>query len=116
MKKKGRSFFYASLTKKTSTLRMQYVVPLQSQMANRIERLTSELGATNLSSAERKRKDLQRTKLIKQLEELRRFEEELRHFADQRIEIDLDDGVKVNYGKFGNLLAEVKAVTGGSDD
>ena len=26
--------------------------------------------------------------------------------------IDLDDGVKVNYGKFGDLLAEVKAVTG----
>jgi hypothetical protein len=26
--------------------------------------------------------------------------------------LDLDDGVKVNYGKFGDLLAEVKAVTG----
>ncbi len=25
-----------------------------------------------------------------------------------------DDGVKVNYGKFGDLLAEVKAVTGGA--
>ncbi len=32
--------------------------------------------------------------------------------ADQRIELDLDDGVKVNYGKFGDLLAEVKAVHG----
>ena len=28
------------------------------------------------------------------------------------ISLDLDDGVKVNYGKFGDLLAEVKAVTG----
>ena len=28
-----------------------------------------------------------------------------------RISLDLDDGVKVNYGKFGDLLAEVKAVT-----
>ena len=26
------------------------------------------------------------------------------------------DGVKVNYGKFGDLLAEVKAVTGGTGD
>jgi hypothetical protein len=26
--------------------------------------------------------------------------------------LELDDGVKVNYGKFGDLLAEVKAVTG----
>jgi transcription antitermination factor NusG len=29
-----------------------------------------------------------------------------------KITLDLDDGVKVNYGKFGNLLAEVKAITG----
>ncbi len=50
--------------------------------------------------------------MTKQLEELRAFDEELRHFADQRIPLDLDDGVKVNYGKFGNLLAERKAITG----
>ena len=30
-----------------------------------------------------------------------------------RITLDLDDGVTVNYGKFGDLLAEVKAVSGG---
>jgi hypothetical protein len=29
-----------------------------------------------------------------------------------RISIDLDDGVKVNYGKFGDLLDEVKTVHG----
>jgi hypothetical protein len=33
-----------------------------------------------------------------------------------RIALDLDDGVKANYGKFGNLLAEVKAVTGARDE
>ena len=33
-----------------------------------------------------------------------------------RITLDLDDGVKVNYGKFGDLLAEVKAVTGGREE
>lgn len=44
--------------------------------------------------------------------ELQAFDEQLRHYADQRMRLDLDDGVKVNYGKFGNLLAEVKAVTG----
>lgn len=36
----------------------------------------------------------------------------LRHWADRRIALDLDDGVKVNYGKFGDLLADVKAVHG----
>ncbi len=29
---------------------------------------------------------------------------------------DPNDGVKVNYGKFGGLLAEVKSVTGGTDE
>ena len=40
------------------------------------------------------------------------FDEKLRHYADKRISLDLDDGVKLNYGKFGDLLAEVKAVIG----
>jgi hypothetical protein len=44
------------------------------------------------------------------------YDEKLRHYADLRIQLDLDDGVKVNYGKFGDLLAEVKAVTGGAAD
>ena len=48
--------------------------------------------------------------------ELLAFDEKLRHSADQRISLDLDDGVKVNYGKFGDLLAEVKAVTGGIEE
>ena len=29
-----------------------------------------------------------------------------------RIPLDLDDGVKVNYGKFGDLLSDVKAIHG----
>jgi hypothetical protein len=33
-----------------------------------------------------------------------------------RITLDLDDGVRVNYAKFGDLVAESKAVTGGKDD
>ena len=38
-----------------------------------------------------------------------------KHAAEQTISLDLDNGVKVNYGKFGDLLAEVKAVAGGKD-
>jgi len=32
--------------------------------------------------------------------------------VDMQITLDLDDGVKVNYGKFGDLLVDVKGVTG----
>ena len=44
------------------------------------------------------------------------FEEKLKHAADQKISLDLDDGVKVNYGKFGDLLAESKAICGSKED
>ncbi|MGL4206987.1 MAG: hypothetical protein ACRCRW_12830, partial [Aeromonadaceae bacterium] len=50
--------------------------------------------------------------LTKQLVELRAFDDHLKHHADMRITLDLDDGVKVNYGKFGTLLSDVKAITG----
>ena len=96
-------------------MRMEYVVPLQSKMAARIDSLADDIQAAS-SSAQAKRLQKERDTLTKQLEELRRFDEQLRHYADQRIALDLDDGVKVNYGKFGDLLAEVKTVTGTSTD
>lgn len=94
-----------------SRMRMEYVVPLQSRMQARIDNLEQDIQSST-SSAEQKRFQKKKDRLIKQLDELRRFDENLRHYADQRITLDLDDGVKVNYGKFGDLLAEMKAVTG----
>ncbi len=61
---------------------------------------------------EAQRLDKELSKLDKQQVELLAFDEKLRHYADRRISLDLDDGVKVNYGKFGDLLAEVKSVHG----
>jgi hypothetical protein len=98
-----------------SRMRMEYVVPLQSRMQARIDQLSDDIAAAN-SSAQQKTLQKRKDKLTKQLEELRRFDEALRPYADRRISLDLDDGVKVNYGKFGNLLAEVKAITGGKED
>ena len=40
------------------------------------------------------------------------FDEKLKYWAYRKIELDLDDGVKINYDKFGDLLTEVKEVTG----
>ncbi len=98
-----------------SRMRMEYVVPLQSRMQARIDKLTDDIDSAT-SSAQQKALQKRKDKLTKQLEELRRFDENLRPYADQRITLDLDDGVKVNYGKFGNLLAEVKTITGGKED
>jgi SAM-dependent methyltransferase len=96
-------------------LRMEYVVPLQAKMAARLDRLDDDI-ASAISSAQAKRLQKERDRLAKQVDELRRYDGQLRHYADQRIALDLDDGVKVNYGKFGNLLADVKTVTGQKSD
>ena len=47
-------------------------------------------------------------KLQAQAEEARLYEEKIHHLADQMIAIDLDDGVKVNYAKFADVLAKIK--------
>ena len=92
-------------------MRTEYVIPLQGMMASRIHQLEGDIAAT-ASTAHLKRLEKEQATLIKQQSELREFDEKLRHYADQRIGLDLDDGVKVNYGKFGDLLTGVKAVTG----
>jgi hypothetical protein len=96
-------------------MRTEYVIPLQGKMAARIEQLASETQKAS-STSQRKTLEKERDKLLKHQTELRAFDEKLRHYADQRLALDLDDGVKGNYGKFGDLLAEVKAVTGGMDE
>jgi type II restriction/modification system DNA methylase subunit YeeA len=98
-----------------SRMRTEYVIPLQRKIAARIDQLASDIqNATSTSN--RRKLEKERDALRKQQGELQAFDEKLRHYADMRISLDLDDGVKVNYGKFGDLLAEVKAVTGGSED
>lgn len=42
------------------------------------------------------------------------YDEQLHHYADMRVTLDLDDGVKVNCSRFVNLLDSVKVVTGGA--
>ena len=96
-------------------LRSEYVLPLTGKIQARTESLEADIRAAS-STAARNKFTKQLESLRKQHQELLTYDEKLRHFADQRIALDLDDGVKVNYGKFGDLLAEVKAVTGGAGD
>lgn len=77
------------------------------------ERYRSQIGYANdaLASAERGervRLDKRVKKLNDQLKETIAYEEKLHHLADQMIKIDLDDGVKVNYAKFQDVLAMIK--------
>ena len=94
-----------------SRMRTEYVIPLQGKIAARIDQLKDDAEKAT-STSHRRKLEKERDTFLKQQTELHAFDEKLRHYADQRISLDLDDGVKVNYGKFGDLLAEVKVVCG----
>ncbi|HHY0348236.1 TPA: BREX-1 system adenine-specific DNA-methyltransferase PglX [Vibrio cholerae] len=91
-------------------MRTEYVTPLMGKLETQHSILTES--RTNASSTEQRRIDKELKSIEKKQSELRAFDEELKHLAEMKISIDLDNGVKVNYGKFGNLLADVKAIHG----
>jgi type II restriction/modification system DNA methylase subunit YeeA len=91
-------------------MRTEYVTPLLGKYEAQYLLLSEQViraAGTELRTIE---KDLKA--LTKKQAELRTFDEQLKHYADMRISLNLDDGVKVNYGKFGNLLADVKNIHG----
>lgn len=88
-------------------MRTQYVFEQQSRYNNQIEMIENQINE-DISSSERVRLNKKLKTLKNQDEELRGYEEIVHHYADQMISIDLDDGVKVNYSKFKDLLAKIK--------
>jgi type II restriction/modification system DNA methylase subunit YeeA len=92
-------------------MRTEYVIPLSAKLNAYADKLEQDKDAST-STAETKRLEKEVATLHKQQTELAEFDEKLRHYADQRISLNLDEGVKVNYGRFGDLLANIKDVTG----
>ena len=87
-------------------IRTDYVHEQQSRYRTAIADLEKRVAAA--STAERVKLQKQLNKLRDQAEETRVYEEKIHHFADQMIAIDLDDGVKVNYAKFADVLGKIK--------
>ena len=83
-------------------VRSKYLLPY-------IEHLEAEIDKLDARRAElstRETKQLQT--LQKQLDECREYHERLQVVAEQAISFDLDDGVVVNYAKFGDILQKIK--------
>lgn len=86
-------------------LRTDYIHEQQDRYHTQLEQIEQEL----LTAEGRERVALTKaqTKFMAQVQETVVFEEKVHHLADMNIELDLDDGVKVNYPKFGDILAKV---------
>lgn len=87
-------------------IRTDYLHELQGKYELETRRL-EEVQNSDAPAQTKREASKRLTALNKQKEELRKYDELLRHYADQQIEIDLDDGVKVNYAKFNGLLAKI---------
>ena len=87
-------------------MRTDYVHEQQERYRTQLSHLADAL--EHASGADKVRLTKQQKKLQDQSRELQTYEEKIHHLADQNIELDLDDGVKVNYAKFGDVLAKIK--------
>lgn len=83
-------------------VRSKYLLPHMDWLTHRINELRAN--DAMLTTAQRKTAEL----LEKELSECREYHERLHYVADQQISFDLDDGVVVNYAKFGDILSKIK--------
>lgn len=87
-------------------IRTDYVHEQQGRYRTAIADLEKRMEGA--STAERVKLGKQLATLQAQATEIHDYEEKIHHLADQYISIDLDDGVKVNYAKFQDVLAKIK--------
>jgi type II restriction/modification system DNA methylase subunit YeeA len=109
--KKGfRALFYLHrYTPETlATMRFTYVQNLQEKLRQEQKRLEQDLLNPELTSAMKKRYDKQLSTISAQQVELIEFDKKLAELANQRISLDLDDGVVMNYAQLQSVLAKIK--------
>lgn len=83
-------------------VRTKYLLPYIEYLVNKQKDM--QANDANLTAQERRELD----KIGKQIDECREYHDRLHEVSDQQIAFDLDDGVVVNYAKFGNVLAKIK--------
>ena len=90
-----------------------YLRSLQTKVENQLGVATQIASDESKSSTERVRANKEVVKYAKMQKELDEYEKNVLYpLSTERIEIDLDDGVKVNYRKFGTALRKVAALEG----
>lgn len=87
-------------------VRTDYILELQERYRGRLSYLNDAIESAQGRDRMALSKDLKR--ITDQANELAAYEEKVHHLADQMIGIDLDDGVKVNYARFAEILEKIK--------
>ena len=93
---------YEPLT--VARVRADYLIPYQEMLENKRKFIERQLSDDDVSAKEKKNIEKQLKELDTSLKELREYANEVKHIAEQKIPLDLDDGVNVNYEKLGAIL------------
>jgi hypothetical protein len=80
-------------------VRTDYLHKLQKSYESEIKRLDIIIDS-DVSQREKTNARKKKERILRQMEECMQYDQVIAHVANQRIKIDLDDGVKVNYAKF----------------
>jgi len=84
-----------------------YLRPYIAKLTARMENLERSTESESIKPSERTKALKEIETIKKTLKELKDYEREVYTVATQRLEIDLDDGVKVNYAKFAKILRKI---------
>ena len=93
---------YEPLT--VARVRADYLIPYQEMLENKRKFIERQLSDDDISAKEKKNIEKQLKELDTSLKELREYANEVKHIAEQKIVLDLDDGVNVNYERLGAIL------------
>lgn len=93
---------YEPLT--VARVRADYLILYQEMLENKRKFIERQLSDDDISAKEKKNIEKQLKELDTLLKELREYANEVKHIAEQKIPLDLDDGVNVNYEKLGAIL------------
>jgi hypothetical protein len=89
-----------------------YLREFQNKLQNRRKHLDEILASESTSARDKTAATKEQSKIDKALPELADWERDvILPLAQQRLEIDLDDGVKQNYPKFGKALAKIAGLS-----
>ena len=93
---------YEPLT--VARVRADYLIHYQEMLENKRKFIERQLYAEDITAKEKKNVEKELKDLDVLLKELREYANEVKHIAEQKIVLDLDDGVNVNYEKLEAIL------------
>ena len=93
---------YEPLT--VARVRADYLIHYQEMLENKRKFIERQLYAEDITAKEKKNVEKELKDLDVLLKELREYANEVKHIAEQKIVLDLDDGVNVNYERLGAIL------------